>query len=649
MTSKTFLDNGRQRALAVFLWQLRRAMPLTVLYTAVLLVFSAFPHYHYERANYMYLGVGALAMAFLLPALQYSGCFSRRQADLFHALPVNRGDFFWGSYLSGACCLLLPLFPAVGMKLSASLILYDFSVFWPTVRILLMLCLPAAATLALFTLAAVCSGNYLEYGVNSLLASLFWPALLTVFHNMVRQWIPGAQMSRLPTMSSNAVCAGSPPCALFFYSLPMNTYSSETPFWLILCWAVAGILLLAAGFSLYGGRRSEDAGNHGHMALQTVLRTLWGAAAALAVGILVSLFPMMPVLGTFLALAAMLAALGAVWVLSELFYCRGVKRLARHLPCLIGSLALTALLTGVVASGMGLDCNIPETAEVVEADVYIPDQPLSGQLAGFEAIRPGENYHEIGTPLVNAVIWSQEGIGQVRDLHRAWVQLEREKSFPYLPGRYNRVNDNINFYYLSKTGDYLIQNYSLPPGTSAGEVEAYTKAAMDISTSEEYCLGLFPLCAIDAADRIGKTTLPAYEGEWRGDSQEIYYSDDFSENFTNLVRIGSDPPENSLEISSMPRDFREKLEAALLEDFTHNRCPSYGDLESIYREGEPIEVYEIRYKSGSRITARGGVRENEPAQGQELIFRPALYDGDMFFRVWPEMTETYALLEVQYQ
>lgn len=647
MTSTTYLDSGKQGLKGVFLWQLRRCLPLAVLYAAVLLIGGILPPYYYGSVTYIYAGVAVLGASFLLPLLQYSGCFSRRQADLFHALPVSRADFFWGSALSGLCCLILPMLPSFGIKLAASFA-WGLSGIWGTVRVLLLFCLLAALNLAFFTFVVIVSGSILEYGVNSLLFSFCWPALVIFFNQLTKDTIPGIGWNRLPTDSPQIVYAGSPSWSMFFCSLPVNTRDwSSISIWLVLCWAAETALLLGAALFLYRHRQGEIASTPKVCRFPlAILRALLGAAAALAAGTLFS----GAFAGSPLIFLVMLAALGLAWIVTELFYFHSLKGLVRRLPCLGGSLALAAALTAVICTGMGLETKIPDPENIVQAEVYM-ESVNQNVITYLEVARPGEDGYDRShlLPSIEPALYSPERIRQVREFQEAWMRFEREERYPYVPGQATG-STGVSFHYLLTDGtDYLL-TYPWPKDFTAEESQTYTAMAEKLLYSEEYVSGFKFLCAIDAADQIGRATLAPSENYEERKYGPFYDLDELYEvtGFLDPEYGRSEPLKDAREISSLPKDFREKLEAALLDDLSHGRFPSYSQRDAAFYEKGSIEVYEIRYKVGSRFTARGGVLEQEPVKGQEFLFEPA-DDSDTVFRVWPEMTETYALLRAQYK
>ncbi len=80
-------------------------------------------------------------------------------------------------------------------------------------------------------------------------------------------------------------------------------------------------------------------------------------------------------------------------------------------------------------------------------------------------------------------------------------------------------------------------------------------------------------------------------------------------------------------------------------DLEHERLPTWKDFNRLEEEKGVQQVYELRYAYGAPFTARGGVLDHaEPAKGKELRLYSE-YAEAWVLRIWPQMTETYALLE----
>lgn len=659
MTSTTFSDNRTQGFFSVLLWQFRRCLPLGAFYLAALLVssvilFAQLP----SQAVWMPCSV-TLVMALLLPAFQFGDCFSRRQSDFFHALPVSRSSYFWAAFLSSLLWLWGPLFPAMGLRGLLYALSSGIGPLHDVVDTLLFLLILSGACLSLFTLAAVGSGSYLGYGKNVLLLSLCWPACAMAFSGLISSTVPRAVYPRESTRFLHML--GSPPL-----SIPVFFPSQDHPVpgWQLLWWAIFTVLTALAGCFLYRRRKSEASGSlWTAKPLEYVIRTLLGAAAACFMGAFVSSLFRHPYTlesmsylrgwGVPLALGAMVFALAAAWFLTELLYHLGPKKLARHWPFLAAPAALSLLLAAVMSTGMGLDTALPRAEDVKYASI---DLPSANSFTVPVAASGGEDLHESLLPVFS----SREQVEKVLELKKKGVELERAGQFPYLPGRdsYGPISgsgtDLFLDYRLKDNGYFYwdISFCSQPTERAKALFQEIQDMTEELLASEEYVSGLFPVCAIDAAGQIGKATLREQEVDPEDPYADPYFAYTY---YTDVLCGTAELPKNAKSIDSLPGNFREQLEKALRDDLSQGRCPSSEEIAEKYGGGKSTEIYEIYYPSGRSFTARGGIVEStgEPAAGRKWTLSdyntPEVGPLTTTFRVLPEMTETYALLKAQYE
>lgn len=663
MTSKTSSADFTRETGSVFRWQVRRIWPILALYAALLLL--SLPAYKLlgrqlffgvDEMWSLYGGIpGTILLGLLLPVLQNGPLFSRRQADLFHALPVRRDALFWGNYLSGLLCLDAPLVFAFATDLVAAGFrgqLYG-SLFFERLTLLGFLLLLGALSLAIFTLAAVSSGTYLEYGVSAALLTVCWPVFVQYSDYFANSMIPGIATE---IRASIVAAAGSPPLAIALlsgYAYNGSQYGFPLPLWTLPLWAVLTAVFLALGLWAHRRRQSEDAGNSLRgRPLKTALRILACAAAGMFLARQVQSHEVMLVragtMSTLIVLVSALAGILVAWVLSELLYYRSAKGLFRHLPHLGGSLALTAAALLAISLGMGLDTAVPDPSQVAGIGVQLD---YGSEYSHFSAAEPGDDgfWTSSGQNLAAAVT-SPENLEKAARLQQKLLELARARQYPYLPGQNIQATVGERFQvfmlcYYNGAGvagprkTYVFTPSTLPE-TALPLYEECVSLAEEIVQSEEYVKGMYPVNAIDTAVQVSKITgFEVPEGQ------------------AAAVPEGFDAPVNReeqheiRELSDLPGEaaFRKKLEAALFHDLTHGH---YRDaIEYAYQSEEAVGCYDILYRYGRRFTARGGLLNGEPAQGKELVFIDTVFHIDDYgdtsatFRVSPEMTETYALLE----
>ncbi len=631
MTSKASLEN--KRIGTVFAWQFRRSLPLTAIYLVLFLGVCLVPPYHQPNDVSMALSVVMLGFSLLIPPFLFSECFSRRQADVLHALPVKREVFFAGSFLSALASLWLPVVLGLPLRHMLCLICRNAPSPVGTAFLLLHFLVIGSAALAFFLLMAVCSGTLFEYGLISLVLSLAAPLLMTYLPSVIFSTIPGADLScRLTHFLRGAI---SPPVALFFVFRDM-----ELPL-TVLWYGVLFLLLTAAGCGVYRRRKSESSGvSRCSRGIEYVARVELSLMAAFFLGSNIpGRYRVGGVLGIFLTLGAMLLGLMLVWLLTELLYHHSLKKLFRHFQPLVAAVLIWAAVLGVVSTGMGLDTPPLEQEEAVGATMEYYDAGSNGAL--LSELHVGLAGAEEGTlgKLLSPGVTSPEGIAQVLGLQRKWIEMERASQYPYLPGRKGDGNVGIQLHYYTEPGGKWVsyswvnysQNESVLTGQGREKLGEIRDSWREIAASEEMMSSYFPINALGALTEVGVIDT---EEKWDGQG---YYG------LLLLSEPGKEPKEVTAgkKIGGFSKDFLQKLEQALREDIAGERHLT------IDFNAERPRVYELMYTGEKPFTAKGGLltgNGSEPAAGQTVQL-----ERNEIFLIYPEMTETYALLEKEYQ
>lgn len=661
MTSTIFSDksNSKREFFTVLRWQLRKCLPLTLLYAAVEMIFGCWPPHHFVSDNLIAMTVPIIAFSAIAPLLLLGECFSRRQADTMYALPVSRGSWYLTALLAGLISLWAPLvlslstrqllcIPDTGLHLGA---LGFFSI---------SLMLLGAAVFLFFCLIAAGSGGLLSYAVNTFLLSVCWPIGIACFLVLMSHTLPVGSLPGL--LEKSLIQVLSPPVALFQSGI------SKPLIWELVYWALAAVALALGGRALYRRRGSETTGTFStRKPLELAVRTEAALLAAAFLGQAVesmSTTDWIPEVeleggyvsgngffGTFgipLVLGSIALALLFAWLFTELLYHRSVGRLKKHLPALLVPLAVTVCALGVVSTGLGLD--MPTEMEAVNA------VRLEGEFFGRNDFHTYSMLAETGEVSredlssaacyrFEAEAYSPELLEKVKNLQEKWIALERANQYPYLPGR--RAYERRNGFALTLYGTRDISTWNCSyQGRHTEETDAlYEECAAlanELATSEELISGMLPVCAIDALSGIEKIKLdPAAEQK----ETELHGYQNMEATYTRLSYETRKPGENPVRVSSLPKNFPEKLEAALRSDLKHERLPTWKDFNRLEEEKGVQQVYELRYAYGAPFTARGGVLDHaEPAKGKELRLYSE-YAEAWVLRIWPQMTETYALLE----
>lgn len=646
MTSTTSSDRSSHVLWTVFAWQFRRGLLVTLIYCVLFTGLCLFPPWHMVTDYFLPLSILILVLSFLLPALHFGACFHRPRADFLHALPVERGAFFLGSLLASLTSLWLPLLPGLWVRAQ---LCAPFSGFNPLffLSTLTVLAVQGAAALTFFTLAAVASGTYFEYGLTSLVLTGCWPLMVVYLDNLIGATVPCGNGTDLRFFHFLRR-AGSPPVALYF------SFQQDRIGYMHLWMGIFAVLLAGAGALIYCRRPSEDLGLPGRCkGMELFLRVETAVAVSIAAGNWMCCIVFDRSLGDKgipLTLGAMVLALAGMWVLTELVYRRSLKRLHRHWQPLAASAGITLALLGVISTGMGLEyrgmapasLDLGPRMELSEffqsslqgasvsslqefSDIYL-DQWRVTDLDSPEW-KPAEEGE------LHPAVVQGDNLEKIRRLQEKWIEVERASQYPYLPGRNAYSWENaLTLYFYKAPGQnsrdrYYYRYASKPTAQSQAILEECKALERSILTSEEYADSLLPLNALEAMTHVDK------------------------EDGSFVLEYTSYPEKTARDRSAFPSWFMEELEETLREDFTAGRISTLDGM--IQNSGQ---VYRLYYAFGEPFTAKAGIFTDsgsmvQYAAGKRLAL--AHWDSEDernwgLFSVTPEMTATYALLERTY-
>lgn len=630
MTWKTF--SGKPGG-TVFAWQFRRSLPFTALYCAAMLGVCLWPPYHLMDDRLVAMRGLMLVAAFLLPAVHLGCCFSRPRADVVHALPVGRGSFFLGSLASSLASLWLPVAPSLFLrKLLCGFRSTEF------IAHLAAMLVMGAAVLVFFTLAAVASGAYFEYALNSFLLTVAYPLLMVYLIFLAHNVIPGLRYSGF--FDHFMRVAGSPPWAFAMYM------QGDGGFGFVVVWhGLLALGLAGLAYRLYCRRPSEQSGMARRcQGMELFLRVELSLAAACFAGhgmdrIAWDFIPFP--WGVPLALGAIILSIGGVWLATELFYHHTLRKLYRHWRPLALSLGVMAALLGALSTGLGLDTAMPAAEEIAAASMSMPEEVDYIRFAwSVELTDEPEEERNPWEVERHDTLWpaltTPEGIEKVRTLQQKIIQMERAVQFPYLPGRSSNWAMGSGFLeYDLVHGDTFWFHFSswYEEGISQRAKELWEETRTlweEILASEEYISSLCPLNALEVLDQVEKSPRLGAEG----------YS---------YVQNEDQPRDTARKVSGFSQDFRQKLEEAMRADFSAGRFPTAKEL--LKDEGQ---LYKLFYQPGVEFTAQGGAVTRNSAFVLPAAGRPVSLAQDYgseylpVFRVTWEMTETFAVLEEEW-
>ncbi len=627
MTWKTFFKENR--AWNVFSWQMRRVLPIGALYWAAFLLACLYDHYTNSSEHLAVVNALSIGFAFLLPPWLFADCFGRRQADFFHALPIKRGEFFCGSFLAGLCSLWAPILPFMAFRdWIYGPVEFNRS-FWPMV---LIMALMGASVLAFFTLAAVCSGTYFEYGLTAALLTFGWLVMAGYMVGLINRTIPGAQSAYFPAEYLSR--AGCPPFALFLSHMRGRAAQWDMAHQLPLTTGL-GLALGGLSFWVYVRRPSEHSGlSRKNKGMALYLRVQLALTAAVGFGYAAACRAFDISLGDKgipFTLGAIVLSLLGVWAVTEVYYTRSLKKLHRHWLPLLLSFLVTAGVVGAISTGLGLDTQCPDPEILDGVSLSRP----GGHEESFSVNPADAEYARL-----YACAQSPENLEKVRQLQAKWIEAERASQYPYLPGRNSYMGWDqehyASFTYIIKPWEryhsylfyylyYEFQSKTTPEAQA--KLEEFEAMRTELVSDEEYVDGLFPLNTLDALEKIEKGNV------WN--NSIIEYNPDF---FTD-----------SQLIEDFPKDFPGKLEEALREDFGAGRFST-----SAYLQNRTVDSYRLCISGHRAFTAKGGLLSvgwpeyvNKPAKGRRLYLGYEM--NTVSYVVTPEMESTYALLQKEYR
>lgn len=633
MTLTRSLDK-RGGFISVFVWQLRRSLPAAILYWAMmagLTLWAWFTKGRSYNGNAETMEIVITGFAFALPMIHLGDCFSRRQGDYIHALPIPRGRLYIAAFINALWQILIPIIPC---RLTVYT-MYRETGYMESYHIK-SLTLVAIALVGLAFMMAALSGTWHGYIMASVAHLACWRIIIFGGAYFIFTTIPMVQ--DYSHWQEFFIFLGSPVGVVF------QSFSEFSRIATYIWMPIFGTLCAVAGYHMYKRRQSEWAGHFGQcVILERVLRTEMTLAAGLAVA---SIMPsvakdkVMGGMGVPLTLGSMVLAVAAAYVALELIWHRKLKNLRRNALSVIISGAALIVLTGAVSTGLGLDTAIPEVSDVLWCDAYFIYPIESGGVDDAWYVKDPAASPDGVTDFRSDII-SPEMLEKVRRLHEKYIELERAAQYPYLPGRGTyQTQEWINIgYHTDSKEENSVGNYESMAIYYGGPVNSRTEPILEelrnirreILASDEFVNGLMPLNAIDAVASLEK--IMSIE-EVRGD------------------KITSAEKE-SKSIEGLPKDFLERLEEVMREDFTNGRFTTY---DGVSKADYPI--YQLNY--GGEFTARGGIiwdkdrEEYVTAAGKRLTLQdPGSPDYDVMpgctLRVTKEMPATYGYLAKMYE
>ena len=645
MTS-TISSGNYISSLHLFLRQFRRVLPLFAAYGLIYLLMCLI--FWDNPDKWTFLHVAVLGFGLLCPLILLSERFGRPRSDFYLQLPVSRGRLYLYSFFASALCMWIPI------PLGAGLVHFIATIRRNTLMVMgseLSSTLPSLwavagitavagfSVLALCFLAAAVSGTYFGYGLSALLLGILFPSLGITTTSFINSTIPGANCFEwLDGLSAWILFQiGSPPAALF-----ANYYITGETLAATVWQGVLGLILLGLGCLIFCRRSPESAGHFGKCRGMELF-TRW--SLSVGAGIFSGHVAAMKAYdrswgdkGVPLCLLCILLALICAWIILELLYNRGLKKLFKHWVHLAVPAGVMALFLGIISTGLGLDEAAPiDPQQVMNMRLSSSNEFFILHTDGVQVSSDNPEFPYDKYSHLYPGVSDEKSLELANELKAKFTAAQRASLYPYLPGRDAYPNDRVSFrinYDLKPDGSTPEDGKphsgsSISQGLYFGsKMTDESKALLDecykiekeIGIQPDYVNSLFPLNAFDALSRISQ--------------EDLDYVMDYSEDLATAGR----------KISSFYKDFPDKLRAALYEDFTAGRESTLPGIEE--NSGNNFVLY---YDPGEEFTAAGGIVGYgsgwmEPAAGKRL----KIEHYQTAFCVTPEMSSTHKLLKAAF-
>lgn len=390
------------------------------------------------------LAVGiVLLFSAILCILLFGYLQKKRSVDLFHALPVGRGELLLGRWCAGLTVLLVPVllnFAIMGIIGASYGVSVTADATPPFVQMLWVMLLGAASfTFCMFMM--ICAGTTLDAVLSALGINIGYPLLILCADWLAGMLVPGFDGN--VWQKSFATTALAPFAAAFAAVLQKHSV------WFLLWWIVMTALLLAGSVFLYRRRRSESAEDNFAFPLpKLVVRFLLTAVGGLAFGLFLS--------GTSSSekgfFVGVLFGSVATHIIVETIYSRGFQHLKKSfVGYAVFAVAFIAFY-GILCTGLfGYDTRVPELSEVESLSIG----PQNGGNGDGSQLIFNSSYKQIAalTPTIRerrnlqtAIEAQQEIISQYRS------------QFPYRI-KTAQSSDGMTFSYRLKNGRVFTRTY----------------------------------------------------------------------------------------------------------------------------------------------------------------------------------------------
>ncbi|MEE1125116.1 MAG: hypothetical protein U0L18_04165 [Acutalibacteraceae bacterium] len=403
MTSTISSNNTKKPFLSMLLWSLKKALPITLVYS--FLLFVCYPMYIIlsrnsygpERFNYARCQIRLLEIVpliigvftIIIACSMFSVYHKKRSMDLYASLPINKTTLFLAKYVSGLLVIIVPLVVFMSLGLFVSCQVNSINTFVTYFRMLGYVVSIINMYSMLSLLAIICGGKVdtlitfavINVGVAGCLltaANLVASIVPGMFNMDVEIYQPFTFMLlfsfapfAMPYLSGefSSVYAGSDGKLVNYVSDEWFVAESK----ILVIWFVIAVAYLVAGMIMAKKRKNENVQNG---FIFEFPKAIIQAVATVSAGVMI---------GSFLAgnnctkndgfktmLMFMLGALiGSVlaYLIVTLIYNKGIKRFKKGLPAFVGSFVAVVVFYLTISLGWVGVTDVPKVENIKSACV----------------------------------------------------------------------------------------------------------------------------------------------------------------------------------------------------------------------------------------------------------------------------------------
>lgn len=453
----------------------------------------------FNNGSGFYLAVISLVAGLVAAMCVFFYLYQPRSVQMFHSLPVKRGELFWTNYLSGLCMLWIPVLisflaglvicilqglTALEYLFAWFVILLGESMFFYSMTVLVGMFTGHILGMMIFTLIL----NVLFIGCRYLVTSLM---------GMIGYGLSQSYANRQNSIFSPVIFLGNK----VGVSIPeWDSYRLYGMRYIGVYCGVALVMALAAYF-LYRGRRLEATGDVLCVrAMRPVFRWGMAACAAFLMGMLVgNLFDyavesprgMFALVLITVILVGVLGFFGAEMLLKKRL---SVFTRRKWMECGVFVACAAAFIVAIECNAFGLETKIPDMEDVVKADIRL--------------------YFEIQQT-------DEAGIQEIMDIHRQILADKNE----YEQYQSNRMPDwemsSVEIDYELKNGDVIVRTYQVPSAAAyyASENSVVSRIYAMSMEPENYLKG--NLCVNYEDVRIMNAEIDFYDAELNYESRKL--------------------------------------------------------------------------------------------------------------------------------